>query len=101
MNIIPDSNPKDVFYGFLNSSKINYIGAGSSGLGVLASNTTNDSYKILTTNNENVVCSKLFVKIVPIYTDMTARIQPSFSLLLPGMYDAAISSSLEVDFWNI
>jgi hypothetical protein len=59
MNIIPDSNPKDVFYGFLNSSKINYIGAGSSGLGVLASNTTNDSYKILTTNNENVVCSKL------------------------------------------
>jgi hypothetical protein len=100
MNIIPDSNPKDVFYGFLNSSKINYIGAGSSGLGVLASNTTNDSYKILTTNNENVVCSKLFVKIVPIYTDMTARIQPSFSLLLPGMYDAAISSSLEVEFWN-
>ena len=99
MNINTGSNPKDVFYDFLNSSVINYIGAGSSGLGVLASNATNDSYKILTTNNENVVCSKLFLKIVPIYTDMDARI-PSFSLLLPGMYSASIYSNAELDFWN-
>ena len=99
MNINIGSNPKDVFYDFLNSSVINYIGAGSSGLGVLASNATNDSYKILTTNNENVVCSKLFLKIVPIYTDMDARI-PSFSLLLPGMYSASIYSNAELDFWN-
>ena len=99
MNINIDSNPKDVFYDFLNSSVITYVGAGSSGLGVLASNATNDSYKILTTNNENVVCSKIFVKIVPIYTDTDARI-PSFSLLLPGMYTASIYSNAEVDFWN-
>jgi hypothetical protein len=100
MNINIDSNPKDVFYDFLNSSVINYVGAGSSGLGVLASNATNDSYKILTTDNKNVVCSKIFVKIVPIYTDMDARIQPSFSLLLPGMYSASIYSNAEIDFWN-
>lgn len=99
MNINIDSNPKDVFYDFLNSSVITYVGAGSSGLGVLASNATNDSYKILTTNNENVVCSKLFIKIVPIYTDTDARI-PSFSLLLPGMYNASIYSNAEFDFWN-
>ena len=99
MNINIDSNPKDVFYDFLNSSVITYVGAGSSGLGVLASNATNDSYKILTTNNENVVCSKLFIKIVPIYTDTDARI-PSFSLLLPGMYTASIYSNAEFDFWN-
>ena len=99
MNINIDSNPKDVFYEFLNNSVITYVGAGSSGLGVLASNATNDSYKILTTNNENVVCSKLFVKLVPIYTDIDARI-PSFSLLLPGMYSASIYSNAELDFWN-
>jgi len=100
MNINIDSNPKDVFYDFLNSSVITYVGAGSSGLGVLASNANNDNYKILTTDNKNVVCSKIFVKIVPIYTDMDARIQPSFSLLLPGMYSASIYSNAEVDFWN-
>jgi hypothetical protein len=100
MNIHPDSNPKDVFYEFLNSSKITYVGAGSSGLGLLSSNATNDSYKILTTNNENVVCSKLFVKVAPIYTDMNATVQPSFSLLLPGIHSALIYSNAESDFWS-
>ena len=99
MNISPGRHPKDVFDDFIGSSSISYVGAGSSGLGLLSSNPTNDSYKILTTNNENVVCSKLFLKIVPIYTDMDARI-PSFSLLLPGMYSASIYSNAELDFWN-
>ena len=75
MNINIDSNPKDVFYDFLNSSVITYVGAGSSGLGVLASNATNDSYKILTTNNENVVCSKLFVKIVPMLEKLFSLVE--------------------------
>ena len=99
MNIHPDKTPNDVFYEFLNNSVISYVGAGSSGLGLLSTNTINDSYKILTTNNENVVCTKIFIKLVPIYTDMDARI-PSFSLLLPGMYSASIYSNAELDFWN-
>ena len=99
MNIGPGRDPKDVFYEFINSSVISYVGAGSSGLGLLSSNPTNDSYKILTTNNENVVCSQLFIKLVPVYSDTDARI-PSFSLLLPGMYTASIYSNAEFDFWN-
>jgi hypothetical protein len=74
------------------------VGAGSSGIGLLSTNTNNTSYKILTTNNENVVCSKLFIKLVPLYTDV--KQQPNFSLLLPGMYNALIYSNAELDFWN-
>ena len=98
---IDGSDPKSVFYHFLYNSKISYVGAGSSGLGLLSLNKSNDSYKILTTNNENVVCSKLFIKIVPIYTNPVK--QPSFSLLLPDMYNASyiqasIYSNHENDF---
>lgn len=100
---IDGSDPKSVFYHFLYNSKISYVGAGSSGLGLLSLNKSNDSYKILTTNNENVVCSKLFIKIVPIYTNPVK--QPSFSLLLPDMYNASyiqasIYSNHENDFWK-
>ena len=73
MNISPGREPKDVFYDFINSSVISYVGAGSSGLGLLSSNPTNDSYKILTTDNENVVCSQIFIKIVPVYSDKFFR----------------------------
>ena len=61
MNISPGRDPKDVFNDFIGSSVISYVGAGSSGLGLLSSNPDKDSYKILTTNNENVVCSELFI----------------------------------------
>ena len=100
MNISPVRNPKDVFYDFINSSVISYVGAGSSGLGLLSSNPTNDSYKILTTNNENVVCSELFIKIVPIYSDKT--FQPLFKDLYIRKDDlwAEIFSSAEEEFWN-
>jgi hypothetical protein len=60
-------------------------------------NTINDSYKILTTNNENVVCSKIFIKLVPIHTTI---MESSFSLSLPGIYPALISSSKEYHFWK-
>ena len=100
MNINPDRTPKDVFYDFINSSVISYVGAGSSGLGLLSSNPTNDSYKILTTNNENVVCSQLFIKIVPVYTDKFFR--PLFKDLYIRKDDlwAEIFSSAEEEFWN-
>ena len=97
MNIDPTKTPTDIFYEFLNNSVISYVGAGSSGLGLLSANTINDSYKILTTNNENVVCSKIFIKLVPI-TD--AFIKSKFKLSIPGIYPALISSSTEFDFWN-
>jgi hypothetical protein len=97
MNINPDRTPQDVFYQFLNNSVISYVGAGSSGLGLLSMNTINDSYKILTTNNENVVCSKIFIKLVPI-SDAYKKIK--FKLSLPGIYPALISSSTEFEFWN-
>jgi hypothetical protein len=99
MNINPDRTPKDVFYEFINSSVISYVGAGSSGLGLLSSNPTNDSYKILTTNNENVVCSQIFIKIVPIYSDKS--FQPQFDLHLRKIDRwADIFSSAEPEFWN-
>jgi hypothetical protein len=100
MNISPDRNPKDVFYDFINSSVISYVGAGSSGLGLLSSNPTNDSYKILTTDNENVVCSELFIKIVPVYSDKFFR--PLFKDLYIRKDDlwAEIFSSAEEEFWN-
>ena len=100
MNISPVRNPKDVFYDFINSSVISYVGAGSSGLGLLSSNPTNDSYKILTTNNENVVCSQIFIKIVPIYSDKS--FQPLFKDLYIRKDDlwAEIFSSAEPEFWN-
>jgi hypothetical protein len=100
MNISPGRNPKDVFYDFINSSVISYVGAGSSGLGLLSSNPTNDSYKILTTDNENVVCSELFIKIVPVYTDKFFR--PLFKDLYIRNDDlwAEIFSSAEEEFWN-
>lgn len=100
MNISPGRNPKDVFYDFINSSVISYVGAGSSGLGLLSSNPTNDSYKILTTDNENVVCSELFIKIVPIYSDKF--FQPLFKDLYIRKDDlwAEIFSSAEPEFWN-
>ena len=100
MNINPDRTPKDVFNEFLNNSSISYVGAGSSGLGLLSVNTINDSYKILTTNNENVVCTKIFIKLVPIYTNTRTLAHPSFRLSIPGIYPALISSSPEYDFWN-
>jgi len=100
MNIGPDRTPKDVFYDFINSSVISYVGAGSSGLGLLSSNPTNDSYKILTTDNENVVCSELFIKIVPVYSDKFFR--PLFKDLYIRKDDlwAEIFSSAEEEFWN-
>ena len=100
MNINPERTPKDVFYDFINSSVISYVGAGSSGLGLLSSNPTNDSYKILTTNNENVVCSELFIKIVPVYSDKFFR--PLFKDLYIRKDDlwAEIFSSAEEEFWN-
>ena len=100
MNISPGRTPKDVFYDFINSSVISYVGAGSSGLGLLSSNPTNDSYKILTTNNENVVCSELFIKIVPVYSDKFFR--PLFKDLYIRKDDlwAEIFSSAEEEFWN-
>jgi hypothetical protein len=97
MNIDPTKTPTDVFYEFLNNSVISYVGAGSSGLGLLSTNTINDSYKILTTNNENVVCSKIFIKLVPI---SGAFKKPKFKLSIPDIYPALISSSTEFDFWN-
>jgi hypothetical protein len=97
MNINPDKTPTDVFYEFLNNSVISYVGAGSSGLGLLSANTINDSYKILTTNNENVVCSKIFIKLVPI---SDAYKKTRFKLSLPDIYPALISSSTEFEFWN-
>jgi hypothetical protein len=100
MNINPERTPKDVFYDFINSSVISYVGAGSSGLGLLSSNPTNDSYKILTTNNENVVCSELFIKIVPIYADKF--FQPQFNDLYIRKDDlwAEIASSAEEEYWS-
>lgn len=100
MNISPGRDPKDVFHEFINSSIISYVGAGSSGLGLLLSNPTNDSYKILTTNNENVVCSQIFIKLVPIYTDKNFR--PQFNDLYIRKEDiwADIFSSAESEFWN-
>jgi len=100
MNISPGRNPKDVFYDFINSSVISYVGAGSSGLGLLSSNPTNDGYKILTTNNENVVCSQIFIKIVPVYSDKS--FQPLFKDLYIRKDDlwAEIFSSAEPEFWN-
>jgi hypothetical protein len=99
MNISQGRDPKDVFYEFINSSVISYVGAGSSGLGLLSSNPTNDSYKILTTNNENVVCSQMFIKIVPIYADKS--FQPQFDLHIRKMdHWADIFSSEESEFWN-
>jgi hypothetical protein len=97
MNIDPAKTPTDIFYEFLNNSVISYVGAGSSGLGLLSANTINDSYKILTTNNENVVCSKIFIKLVPI---SNAYKKTRFKLSLPGIYTASISSSTEFEFWN-
>ena len=61
------NNPTRAFYTFLQNSNISYVGAGSSGLGLQLLNTENSNYKVLTTNNENVVCSKLFLKLVPIF----------------------------------
>jgi hypothetical protein len=99
MNISPGRDPKDVFYEFINSSVISYVGAGSSGLGLLSSNPTNDSYKILTTNNENVVCSQMFIKIVPVYSDKF--FQPQFDLHIRKTDRwADIFSSAEPEFWN-
>ena len=100
MNISPGRDPKDVFNDFIGSSVISYVGAGSSGLGLLSSNPDKDSYKILTTNNENVVCSELFIKIVPVYTDKFFR--PLFKDLYIRKDDlwAEIFSSAEEEFWN-
>jgi len=99
MNINPERTPKEVFYEFINSSVISYVGAGSSGLGLLSSNPTNDSYKILTTDNGNVVCSELFIKIVPIYADKF--FQPQFDLHIRKTDQwADIFSSAEDEFWH-
>ena len=99
MNISPGRHPKDVFDDFIGSSSISYVGAGSSGLGLLSSNPTNDSYKILTTDNGNVVCSELFIKIVPIYADKF--FQPQFDLHIRKTDQwADIFSSAEDEFWH-
>jgi hypothetical protein len=99
MNISPGRHPKDVFDDFIGSSVISYVGAGSSGLGLLSSNPTNDSYKILTTDNGNVVCSELFIKIVPIYADKF--FQPKFDLHIRKTDQwADIFSSAEDEFWH-
>jgi hypothetical protein len=99
MNISPGRHPKDVFDDFIGSSVISYVGAGSSGLGLLSSNPTNDSYKILTTDNGNVVCSELFIKIVPIYADKF--FQPQFDIHIRKTdHYADIFSSSEDEFWQ-
>lgn len=98
MNIDINNNPEDVFYTFLNYSKVSYVGAGSSGLGLQLLNTENNSYKTLTTNNGNVVCSKLFVKLVPIYNNTDIDI--TFDFLISGRAGMLMYSSLETDFWG-
>lgn len=100
MNISEDnrSQAAHIFLDFILGSTLSYVGAGSSGLGLSSLNTTNDIYKILTTNNENVVCSNLFIKLVPIYT---ANNDPEkFDLYVPGTRVALIYPSAEKDFWK-
>jgi len=100
MNISEDSNSQSahVFLDFILGSTLSYVGAGSSGLGLSSLNTTNDFYKILTTNNENVVCSNLFIKLVPIYTVQTDP--EKFDLYVPGTRVALIYPTAEKDFWK-
>jgi hypothetical protein len=97
MNIDINNEPENIFYTFLRDSKISYVTAGASGLGLQLLNTENDSYKILTTNNENVVCSKLFLKLVPIYNSV---IDLTFDFLIPGRSNMLMYSSLETTFWS-
>lgn len=97
MNIDINNEPENIFFTFLRDSKISYVSAGVSGLGLQLLNTENDSYKILTTNNENVVCSKLFLKLVPIYN---GEIDIKFDFLIPGRTNMLMYSSLETNFWS-
>ena len=67
MNINSDEDSNSLFNDFLSySSSISYVASGAGGIGLEVVNPTNQTYNILSTNNANVVCSKLFIKILPI-----------------------------------
>ena len=62
-----DEESNHLFNDFLNnSSSISYVASGSGGIGLEVVNPENQTYNILSTNNENVVCSKIFIKLVVI-----------------------------------
>jgi len=67
MNINSHEDSNSLFNDFLsNSSSISYVASGAGGIGLEVLNIDNKTYNILSTNNANVVCSKLFIKILPI-----------------------------------
>ena len=67
MNINSHEDSNSLFNDFLSySSSISYVASGAGGIGLEVLNTDNKTYNILSTNNANVVCSKLFIKILPI-----------------------------------
>jgi len=67
MNINSDEDSNSLFNVFLDkSSSISYVASGAGGIGLEVFNTDNKTYNILSTDNENVVCSKLFIKLIPI-----------------------------------
>ena len=60
-----DENNDSLFNDFLNnSSSISYVASGSGGIGLEVVNLENQTYNILSTNNENVVCSRIFIKLI-------------------------------------
>lgn len=106
------NNPKDVFYSFLNGSKVSYVAAGSGGLGLELLNMENTTYKTLTTDNKNVVCSKIFLKLVPLmkeesYDDFEFNeveyeetLKTKFEFLVPGHSFSVVHTSLDTEFWS-
>jgi len=68
INSDSDEDSNSLFNEFLrSSSSISYVASGAGGIGLEVVNPTNKTYNILSTDNANVVCSKLFIKILPIY----------------------------------
>ena len=101
------NNPKDVFYSFLNGSKVSYVAAGSGGLGVELLNTENTTYKTLTTDNKIVVCSKIFLKLVPVIVEehygdfeFEETLKTKFEMLVPGNSHSVVYTSLVTDLWS-
>ena len=67
INNINDESSDFLFNNFLNnSSSISYVASGAGGIGLEVVNPENQTYNILSTNNENVVCSKVFIKLIVI-----------------------------------
>ena len=67
MNINSDEDSNSLFNNFLeNSSSISYVASGTGGIGLEVINESNTDYTILSTNNEVVVCTKIFIKLIPI-----------------------------------